>query len=611
MSDRIAVMNQGRYEQLGDPETLYERPTTRFVAGFLGVSNLLRGRCQGADGAFATRPPRRRVHGPGRRGPLVDGRERRRRRRPAREDPPARAKESELPTATTISTAPCATPSYIGVSTQYIVETARWGAGHGLRAEHRTHDARRSCGHPGRTWSISPGRPTTRSWSRPRLPDAVRRPSEEHHEHEPTSERHAGLRRAGRPQGRGPRRRRRRSSPPAPGRRSGAAASAAGGRASLAAPVRRVRPARRRRSAPLARRAGHHRPAHVRQLARLHRPRRAPPATPASTRRAPRRPSRSSRSEYGVEVDYQEKIGDNEAFVETIKPALVAGLPTGWDLMVLTDWMAVEDRDQRLGREDRPRRTCPTAVANLARRAQGHAVGPDNDYHYPWQSGMTGVGYNAKTLTENNIAEPTKIADLWNIPADKMHVPRPRRATRSGSTLLKLGIDADPARRSPTTTSRRSHDDIKPLVDEGLRFTGNEYLQDFAPEEGLGGDRLVGRPRVVGRRGRPVHRPRGGRDDLDRQHAHPEGRGQQVHGRADDRTTSTTRRSRPRSPTTSTTSRRSRAPTRRSRRSTRTPPRTRSCSRRRTSSPSSTTSRRSATEQEDKLNDLFADLSGI
>jgi len=51
MSDRIAVMNRGRYEQLGDPETLYERPATRFVAGFLGVSNLLGGECQGtADG---------------------------------------------------------------------------------------------------------------------------------------------------------------------------------------------------------------------------------------------------------------------------------------------------------------------------------------------------------------------------------------------------------------------------------------------------------------------------------------------------------------------------------------------------------------------------------
>ncbi len=43
MSDRIAVMNKGHYEQLGDPASLYEHPTTRFVAGFLGISNLLPG----------------------------------------------------------------------------------------------------------------------------------------------------------------------------------------------------------------------------------------------------------------------------------------------------------------------------------------------------------------------------------------------------------------------------------------------------------------------------------------------------------------------------------------------------------------------------------------
>lgn len=43
MSDRIAVMRQGRIEQLGPPEELYERPATDFVAGFLGVSNLIDG----------------------------------------------------------------------------------------------------------------------------------------------------------------------------------------------------------------------------------------------------------------------------------------------------------------------------------------------------------------------------------------------------------------------------------------------------------------------------------------------------------------------------------------------------------------------------------------
>jgi len=51
MSDRIAVMHGGRHEQLGDPEDLYERPKTRFVAGFLGASNLLAGTLEGtADG---------------------------------------------------------------------------------------------------------------------------------------------------------------------------------------------------------------------------------------------------------------------------------------------------------------------------------------------------------------------------------------------------------------------------------------------------------------------------------------------------------------------------------------------------------------------------------
>jgi spermidine/putrescine transport system ATP-binding protein len=43
MADTIAVMNHGRLEQLGGPSELYERPRTSFVAGFLGVSNLLAG----------------------------------------------------------------------------------------------------------------------------------------------------------------------------------------------------------------------------------------------------------------------------------------------------------------------------------------------------------------------------------------------------------------------------------------------------------------------------------------------------------------------------------------------------------------------------------------
>jgi spermidine/putrescine transport system ATP-binding protein len=51
MSDRIAVMNRGLVEQVGAPEMVYERPGTTFVAGFIGVSNLMPGDVMSANGA--------------------------------------------------------------------------------------------------------------------------------------------------------------------------------------------------------------------------------------------------------------------------------------------------------------------------------------------------------------------------------------------------------------------------------------------------------------------------------------------------------------------------------------------------------------------------------
>jgi spermidine/putrescine transport system ATP-binding protein len=50
MSDRIAVLNEGRLEQVGDPVAVYEKPQTRFVAGFLGDANFLPGQVTYASG---------------------------------------------------------------------------------------------------------------------------------------------------------------------------------------------------------------------------------------------------------------------------------------------------------------------------------------------------------------------------------------------------------------------------------------------------------------------------------------------------------------------------------------------------------------------------------
>ena len=52
MSDRLAVMNNGRVEQLGAPRAVYEEPRTTFVADFLGISNLLRGTALGNAGGL-------------------------------------------------------------------------------------------------------------------------------------------------------------------------------------------------------------------------------------------------------------------------------------------------------------------------------------------------------------------------------------------------------------------------------------------------------------------------------------------------------------------------------------------------------------------------------
>ena len=48
MSDRIAVINQGSIQQIGNPEEIYEKPSNQFVANFIGEANLILGKCEKA-----------------------------------------------------------------------------------------------------------------------------------------------------------------------------------------------------------------------------------------------------------------------------------------------------------------------------------------------------------------------------------------------------------------------------------------------------------------------------------------------------------------------------------------------------------------------------------
>lgn len=69
MSDRLAVFNHGRIEQIGTPGAIYDHPATAFVASFVGVSNLCEGelakRLSGAPDSFAIRPEKIRIVEPG------------------------------------------------------------------------------------------------------------------------------------------------------------------------------------------------------------------------------------------------------------------------------------------------------------------------------------------------------------------------------------------------------------------------------------------------------------------------------------------------------------------------------------------------------------------
>jgi spermidine/putrescine transport system substrate-binding protein len=123
----------------------------------------------------------------------------------------------------------------------------------------------------------------------------------------------------------------------------------------------------------------------------------------------------------------------------------------------------------------------PNCVANLRDGLKGYPWDTNQDYHYPWQSGMTGIGFNTKTLKAVNKPEPKSLKDLFALRPDKITFLSEKRDT-FGLGLLKLGINPD-----PTTVTvdniQAVHDDMKPLTDAGVRFTGNEYLADFAAKK--------------------------------------------------------------------------------------------------------------------------------
>jgi spermidine/putrescine transport system substrate-binding protein len=184
-------------------------------------------------------------------------------------------------------------------------------------------------------------------------------------------------------------------------------------------------------------------------------------------------------AKHGITVNYQEEIEANEDFYATIAPQLGAGLDTGWDIIVLTDYMAA--RVVRAGWiEEISADATPTAHANVRDELRGLDWDPDMKFHFPWQSGATGVGYNVVSTGR----ELTKVEDLFD-PAFNGKATLlsgyPDTFSLVGLMLKAKGQIANLPAEMTYEDAQAVHDYLKPFVDDGhiRAFTGNEYLQDF------------------------------------------------------------------------------------------------------------------------------------
>ncbi len=178
------------------------------------------------------------------------------------------------------------------------------------------------------------------------------------------------------------------------------------------------------------------------------------------------------KAKYGTTVNYQEVIDDNDSFLGTIKPQFEHAQDTGWDIIVLTDWMAARIIRLRWA-EQMDVRNMPNVAANLQDVYKGVTWDPTNDHHVPWQSGMTGLGYDkAKT------GALTSLAEFYD-PKYKGKVDYLTEMRDSiGLTMLKLGLDPSKATRADCDAAIA---EIKKAKDAGIirAFKGNAYADDL------------------------------------------------------------------------------------------------------------------------------------
>jgi len=178
------------------------------------------------------------------------------------------------------------------------------------------------------------------------------------------------------------------------------------------------------------------------------------------------------RAEFGTQVNYQEVIDDNDSFMGTIQPQLQAGQDTGWDIIVVTDWMAA--RIIRLGwAEQMDLGNMPNVTANLQDAYKGVSWDSTDDHHVPWQSGMTGLGFDREST-----GDLTSVRELFDLKYRGQIDYLTEMRDTIGLTMLHLGADPAAATRADCDAAIA---EITRVQNEGMNanFRGNAYARDL------------------------------------------------------------------------------------------------------------------------------------
>ncbi len=177
--------------------------------------------------------------------------------------------------------------------------------------------------------------------------------------------------------------------------------------------------------------------------------------------------------ETGVRVRYIEEVNDNEEWFGKYQAQLDAGDDIGRDIVVLTDWMAA--RMIRLGYVQKKDKEAIPNERNLNPALASPGWDPEREYSLPWQSGLTGIAFNKRTIgrvstVDQLLTDPKlkgKVTMLSEMP-DTM-----------GALIAAQGDD-------PTNVTDEAFDraiaTLQEAVDSGQirRFTGNDYAEDLA-----------------------------------------------------------------------------------------------------------------------------------